>query len=460
MKASLGRRATGAALALLLAGLALSGDLMAAPVGGADTSVLPPGTDLGEGETRAPREQFHSEFTGGQKPYLVKLGNLLFSSPQILGPVARQAGISCETCHAAGTTNPRLFIPGASEKPGTFDTTSALFNPKADDGRLDALRIPSLRGLRFLGPYGHDGRTASLRDFVRDVIVKEFAGPEPEPRIVDAIVAYLQDIDFLTDPRISAEGRLAGNASAAERRGEEIFERPFPHNPGVSCASCHPPSAGFTDHRQHDVHTGGPERTPTLLNANFNAPYFHDGRFDGYAGVVEHFNRIFDLGLDARAQGDLVVYLTAVGDGWNPYEPAGIDETMEELEDFESVLETAINERDRTMVTLAVDVIGSELREMVERFPDHKSAAFPEGKAPRAKARGALKGLILKLRELELQASGMRFDLAGKALEAYREELEAAMPALHGAQRYSLYDPDFSRAYLAAVRTAREGTRQ
>jgi cytochrome c peroxidase len=460
MKTPLCRRVRGAALALLIAGLALSGDLSAAPASGADQSVLPPGTDLGEGQTRAPREQFHSEFSGGQKPYLVKLGNLLFSSPQIMGPVARQAGISCETCHAGGTTNPRFFIPGASEKPGTFDTTSALFNPKTDDARLDALRIPSLRGLRFLGPYGHDGRTASLRDFVRDVIVKEFAGPEPEPRVVDAIVAYLQDIDFLTNPRISAEGRLAGNATAAERRGEEIFERPFPQNPGVSCASCHPPSAGFTDHRQHDVHSGGPERTPTLLNANFNAPYFHDGRFDGYAGVVDHFNRVFTLGLDASAQGDLVAYLTAVGDGWNPYEPAGIDDTMEELEDFESVLETAINERDRTVVALAVDVIGSELREMVERFPDHKSTAFPEGKAARAKARGALKGLILRLRELELQASGMRFDLAGKALEAYREELEAAMPALHGAERYSLYDPDFSRAFLAAVKTAREGTGQ
>ncbi|MEI9984930.1 MAG: hypothetical protein WDN69_18030 [Aliidongia sp.] len=67
--------------------------------------------------------------------------------------------------------------------PGTFDTTGPLFNPKADNGILDAVTIPSLRGARYLGPYGHDGRMASLRDFVRNVIVNEFSGPEPSPEI-------------------------------------------------------------------------------------------------------------------------------------------------------------------------------------------------------------------------------------------------------------------------------------
>ncbi|MGE5203823.1 MAG: hypothetical protein ACM3O6_17325 [Acidobacteriota bacterium] len=99
-----------------------------------------------------PREQFHSKFSGGQKPYLVRLGSMIFSSPLILGPTAWQARISCETCHLGGAANQRFFMPGLSAKPGTFDSTSGLFNPKADDGRLDAIRIPSLRGARFLAP--------------------------------------------------------------------------------------------------------------------------------------------------------------------------------------------------------------------------------------------------------------------------------------------------------------------
>ena len=448
------------ALAIGLAAAAISGDLAAAPAGDADRSKLPAGTILGDDATQVPREQFHSEFSGGQKPYLVRLGNMVFSSPLILGPTARQARVSCETCHLGGATNQRFFMPGLSAKPGTFDTTNGLFNPKADDGRLDAIRIPSLRGARFLAPYGHDGRTGSLREFVRDVIVKEFAGPEPSPRTLDALVAYIQDIDFLPNPRIYVDGRLAGTASAAEKRGEELFQRPFPHNPGLSCAACHILSAGFTDHRQHDVHSGGPERTPSLLNANFNAPYFHDGRFDSYDAVVEHFNRIFELGLNARERGDLVAYLGAIGDGYNPWEQAGIDASMEELEDFESVLEVAIVDHDREVVALAVDTIGSELREMVERFPDHKSTAFRDGKPARAKARGALKEMILTLRKLELEASGERFDLAAKLLDAYGGQMEAALPVLHEAEPYSLFNPEFRRTYLAAVKSAREGVGQ
>ena len=96
--------------------------------------------------------------------------------------MARQAGISCGTCHVNGAGNAKLFIPDMSTRPGNFDTTGPLFNPKADNGVLDPVRIPSLRGARYLAPYGADGRIASLRDFVRNVIVNEFAGPEPSAR--------------------------------------------------------------------------------------------------------------------------------------------------------------------------------------------------------------------------------------------------------------------------------------
>ncbi len=101
------------------------------------------------------------------------LGEMAFNSPAILGAPARRAGISCNTCHINGTTNPRLFIPGHLDIPGTFDTTSAIFNPHADNGVLDPLTTPSLRGAHALAPYGHDGRMLSLRDFVRNVITTD-----------------------------------------------------------------------------------------------------------------------------------------------------------------------------------------------------------------------------------------------------------------------------------------------
>jgi cytochrome c peroxidase len=205
-------------VALLTAGAA--GRLAAFPVNG-DQTVLPAGTELNEDALTNPREVFHSEASHGRKSYLVNLGDLLFSSPSILGGVARQAGIRCSTCHVNGTGNPKLFVPKMSTRPGNFDTTGPLFNPKADNQVLDPVRIPSLRGARFLAPYGNDGRTASLREFVRNVIVNEFAGPEPSPATVEAIVAYINDIDFLPNPNLGPAGRLTPvrwRANAAAKR--------------------------------------------------------------------------------------------------------------------------------------------------------------------------------------------------------------------------------------------------
>src|SRR6201991_4027858 len=206
------------------------------PVDG-DQTALPPKTELNEDALERPREIFRSEVSGGFKSYLVNLGNLAFSSPAILGGVARQAGVSCGTCHVNGAGNARFFMPKMSTRPGNFDTTGPLFNPKADNLVLDPVRIPSLRGARYLSPYGQDGRMPSLHDFVRNVIVNEFAGPEPSPVILDAIVAYIQDIDFLSNPSLGPGGRLASNVGDAARRGEALFVKPFPHDPALSCAA-------------------------------------------------------------------------------------------------------------------------------------------------------------------------------------------------------------------------------
>src|SRR5262249_18815303 len=96
------------------------------PVGGEQTT-LPAGTELNEDALDRPREVFHSEAIGGRKSYLVKLGDLAFNSSGILGEPARQAGVSCGTCHVDGASNPKLFIPGMSTHPGNFDTSGPLF---------------------------------------------------------------------------------------------------------------------------------------------------------------------------------------------------------------------------------------------------------------------------------------------------------------------------------------------
>ncbi len=237
------RRIAAVALTLVALSLLAASAVRAFPVDG-DQTTLPSKTELNEDALDKPREVFLSERAGG-KSYLISLGNLAFSSPSIFGGVARQAGISCATCHVNGGGNAKFFMPKMSTRPGNFDTTGPLFNPKADNFMLDPVRIPSLRGARYLAPYGVDGRMPSLRDFVRNVIVNEFAGPEPSPATVDAIVAYVQDIDFLANPSLGPGGRLVGKISESERRGEALFKKPFPHDPELSCAGCHAPSGAF-----------------------------------------------------------------------------------------------------------------------------------------------------------------------------------------------------------------------
>ena len=436
-------------LGLLLAGS--SGRVAAFPVDG-DQTALPSKTELNEDALDKPREVFRSEFAGG-KSYLINLGNLAFSSPSILGEVARQAGVSCGTCHVNGAGNAKFFMPKMSTRPGNFDTTGPLFNPKANNFVLDPVRIPSLRGARYLAPYGVDGRMPSLRDFVHNVIVNEFAGPEPSPVILDAVVAYLQDIDFLPNQSLGPGGRLTGKISEAERRGEALFAKPFPNDPNMSCAGCHIPSGGFVDHQQHDVGSGGLFKTPTLRNADFNAPYFHDGRFDSYDQVVGHFDRAFDLGLSAQDRRDLVAYLTAVGDGTLPYEHDGGGASLKEIDDFASVLATAIPAGDKDVVALAVDTIGQELRELTERYPDRKNTSVSGGEVERSRARMALKEVVLTLRRIDMAVAEGRINDASADYKTYRYLMAAAVPALlASAEPWSLFNPAVHDQHYGALR--------
>ena len=411
---------------------------------------LPIGTELDEDALNNPREIFHSEATRGHKSYMSNLGNLAFNSPYILGDTARKAHISCATCHVNGTSNPRLSIPGLSTRPGTFDTTNSLFNPKTDNGVLDAVTIPSLRGARFLGPYGHDGRTASLRDFVRNVVVNEFAGAEPSPQILDALVAYIEDIDFLPNPNLDKAGQLNAGATPAQKRGEVLFSRSFPHESGMSCASCHMPSAAFVDHRQHDVGSGGLYKTPTLLNANFSAPYFHDGRFDNFGQVIDYFNRQYGLGFSAQDRIDLAEYLAALGNGVRPeYRLSGTN-VLADINGVASVLDMAISRQDREVVTLAIRSVIDLLQDLADHYPHPAGRDNSDGLRELTLARETVAALMQTLQRVDAAfAAGHVSEAADEYLNYRKLSFASAPLALQTAEPWSLFNPTL-RARAAA----------
>jgi Di-haem cytochrome c peroxidase len=420
-----------------------------------DRTGLPINSELNEDAIDIPREVFHSEALHGRKSYFSNLGNLAFNSPYILGGAARKARMSCGTCHVNGASNPKLFIPGLSTRPGNFDTTSSFFNPKTDNGVLDPVTIPSLRGARFMAPYGHDGRTASLRDFVLNVIVNEFSGPVPSPQILDAIMAYIEDIDFLPNPGLEGTGRLRPGADPSQLRGEALFAKPFPHDSNLSCAGCHMPSAAFVDHRQHDIGSGGLYKTPTLLNADFNAPYFHDGRFEDYGQVIDHFNRVFDLGLTPQDRADLVAYLTAVGDGVRPQYHLSGTSVLSDITDFTSVLDIAISRHDTEVVSLTVLSVSDQLQDLADQYPDPAGSESSGGANERRLARSTVAALIQMLHRLDRDVAAGRFAQAAGEYLSYRRLTAAAAPlALQSADRWSLFNPTLHAAHQDALRQA------
>ncbi len=291
---------------------------------------LPPGSNINKQRPR-PRQVLNLVVRGVDETDtpLIAFGDMTFDSSLVLGEPARSLGISCNNCHNKSITNPLFIIPGLTKHAGGVDVSGAFFAPHANNGHFDPLDIPDLRGIRFTAPYGRNGRFASLRDFIRNVIVNEFNGPEPDPIVVDAMLAYMMEFDFLPNPMLNKDGTLNGKAPEAARRGEELFIKPFAKMNGMSCATCHVPSGSFVDHQRHDIgsvtgaEVDSQDRaldTPTLLSAKFTAPYFHDGSLATLKDVVLWFDRNYNLKLDKTEVADLTAYLEAVGDGREAFE--------------------------------------------------------------------------------------------------------------------------------------------
>lgn len=341
------------------------------------TPWLPPGTDIND-QDPLPRLVLNFESRGIDEKdlFLVAYGDMLFDSAEMMGEPARSIGIACATCHNRSDINQRFFIPGITSKPGAVDIDGHFFNPRFNDHRNDALDIPSLRGLRFTAPYGRDGRFASLRDFVRNVIVNEFSGDEPTPLMLDALVTYMLEFDWLPSTYLNPDGTLNERASEPAKRGEVVFNKPFQGMGNRACSTCHIPSANFMDGLRHDIGSGKPSiprardtffDTPTLINIQYTAPYFHDGSLDTLSDVVDWFNERYKLGLTKKEKADLTAYLDAVGTGEEPYQVFDDENTQflldwAELSTFVSTLSTLLPAKDKYHTKVLIRTVSTDMR--------------------------------------------------------------------------------------------------
>ncbi len=335
---------------------------------------LAPGSEINKQLPR-PRQILNMTARGvdESETVLIALGDMAFDSPLIFGDPARSLAFSCNTCHNKSITNPNFFIPGLSGVPGGVDVSSSFFAAQANNGHFDPLDIPDLRGIRFTAPYGRNGRFSSLREFVRNGIMHEFNGPEPDPLLLDALIAYMNEFDFLPNPNLNPDGTLSGQASAAAKRGEVIFHTLFEGLGRRSCASCHVPSDSFLDRKRHDIGTvarsepysrDGALDTPTLLGIKYTASYFHDGSQATLREVNEWFNTRFQLGLTPEQVDDLTAYVEAVGEGVEAYEDTvhTLEAEMEEFSFFLSAYDYLKRVNKTKLIDITFRTIALEIR--------------------------------------------------------------------------------------------------
>jgi cytochrome c2 len=195
------------------------------------------------------------------------------------------------------------------------------------------VEIPSIYGLKGVGfeTYTADGPISYWNSYV-GVTQMGGHGTFIDPRIG---VSVTQTPDLVT-PKLAAllEYQLSlrtpkppkGSVDhQAASRGRKVFER-------AGCASCHQGS-DLTDVNAgpvrgvpllHDPAETGMDpvyaartatrkyRTTPLRGLWQHAPYFHDGSATDLGAVVDHYDRLFGLGLSEAQRSDLIEYLKSL----------------------------------------------------------------------------------------------------------------------------------------------------
>jgi cytochrome c peroxidase len=219
-------------------------------------------------------------------PDPVRSGLLLFNDTALSG----DGRWACATCHPRG---------------GHTDNQTYVGTDVVAHGTPEGRSTPLLWGVKDTGPYSWAGGK-TLKDNIKGIIVNRMKGPEPTDAQLDALVAYLESLEFPANPNLNPDGSPSAAAPEAARRGFRAFQR-------AACNSCHVPPM-FAKPDNEDIGTGGSFSVPSLRGLATTAPYLHDGRHPDLRSLLPAKLEL----LEALGQGetlgpqeieDLLVYL-------------------------------------------------------------------------------------------------------------------------------------------------------
>ena len=123
-----------------------------------------------------------------------EIGRIAFRAPLLLGGQAARVGLSCSSCHRNGRTNPDFHFPGVSGAAGTADVTTSILSSHRGDGTFNPKPIPDLAGDPAKRIVSRDPKKPDLEKFIHGLITQEFDGPEPPPKVLGGIAAYVRAI--------------------------------------------------------------------------------------------------------------------------------------------------------------------------------------------------------------------------------------------------------------------------
>jgi YVTN family beta-propeller protein len=170
---------------------------------------------------------------------------------------------SCNTCHSDGHTNG-----------DDFDTMNDGWHDYSTSHLKSRKKVPTMRRVTRTGPWTWHGWQDSLDQAMFESFTKSMQGPKPSSEDVQAIVAYLDTLDYPPNPFKAGDGTLTD----AQKRGEEVFR-----SSKAACNTCHG-GPEWTDGKVHDVGLGEPGdvykgyNPPSLRGVYDKDPYLHDGR--------------------------------------------------------------------------------------------------------------------------------------------------------------------------------------
>lgn len=385
--------------------------------------------------TLEPPEKLRAIPLGGESAFLVNLGKLAFRSPLTLGGNARRLALSCNTCHPNGGANTEFFFEPVSDQPGNIDVTHFLWNELNDDGLSNPINIPTLRGIRLTAPYGRRGVFSDLSEFTRNVVVTEFARKVVDPLIIEALVAYQRELEFLADPGNETLGMKMTRSMPNEvRLGAKLFKR--------DCARCHVPSFNFLDGQPHDVGTGGYKDTPTLIGLAESGPYLSDGSAANLIAVIRHFENVLGLNYAVIERLNLVKFLTEIGAVDLLPIRTSITRDMERIHGFSKLLEKTFRDKEFKLAEKISDMLRLELARVFERF--HLETHEVQ--------RATLIDLSVQLGKIIDVARTEQFDIALNNLWVWRNQIETATLDLEAESTTSLYDVDVLQGFVSEAK--------